>query len=211
MAGALQYEANSSEDGDSDTLTFPVSKKDSEARGTTRSVDCLCGRVPVCPSHYLHGYLRKLESWRGFMEIEEDIMPLFPNPQGRTMSKDEVVRFVRSVVIAYDQDADLSKYTGHTFRISGARYYAELGLDPITIGLHGRWSSNAIMTYLAEAPLSSIRRRLGVKQDVKTPVCFDATDMEHRNGLLDLVIERDELKMLDEEDSAGSEQEDENT
>ena len=204
LSGALQYEASANVEGDAITLTFPASKKDTEARGTTRTVDCLCGKVPVCPSHYLSNYLRKLESWREFMEIEEDLMPLFPNPEGRSLNKDEVVRYIRNVVVSYDHSADLERYTGHTFRITGARYYSDLGLDPITIGLHGRWSSNAIMTYLAEAPLSSIRKRLGVSshQDSKSQVCFDTTDMEHRNGLLGLVVERDEIKLLDEQEEA---------
>ena len=47
-------------------------------------------------------------------------------------------------------------------RITGARMLASLGLDPITIGLRSRWSSNAILTYLGEAPLVSVSRRLHI-------------------------------------------------
>ena len=35
-----------------------------------------------------------------------------------------------------------------------------LGLDPITVQLLGRWGSNAVLTYIAESPLSSLSDRL---------------------------------------------------
>ena len=60
---------------------------------------------------------------------------------------------------ASSQDA-LARITGHTFRITGARLLCSMGLDPVTVSIHGRWSSNAVLTYLAEAPLLSMKARL---------------------------------------------------
>ncbi|CAL1125710.1 unnamed protein product [Cladocopium goreaui] len=50
----------------------------------------------------------------------------------------------------------------HTFRITGARTLAALawlGLDAITIQLLGRWGSDAVLSYLAEAPLTNLCER----------------------------------------------------
>ena len=177
LSGALHYEAHSAPGGDSFSLLFPASKKDTEANGVTRSIDCLCDRFEVCPSHYLHGYLNRLRAWGEWKEIESDVLPLFPAPSGAAMSKDRVVSLVRDLVKLYEPEADLSRYTGHVFRITSARRYSELGLDPMTIGIHGRWTSNAIMTYLADAPLSSIRKAVRCPERRRT----EAEDML-RNG-----------------------------
>ena len=38
-------------------------------------------------------------------------------------------------------------------------------MDPLTIAIHGRWSSNAILTYLAEFPLQCMRVRMKPQLD----------------------------------------------
>jgi len=43
----------------------------------------------------------------------------------------------------------------HAMRLTGAQLLAVMGLDPIMIGMHGRWSSSAILSILAESPLLS--------------------------------------------------------
>ena len=40
-------------------------------------------------------------------------------------------------------------------------------MDPLTIAIHGRWSSNAILTYLAESPLQCMRARMNLQTDPK--------------------------------------------
>ena len=37
-----------------------------------------------------------------------------------------------------------------------------MGLDPITVGIRGRWSSTAILSYLSGTLLVSVSRRLTV-------------------------------------------------
>lgn len=163
IAGALQHEAHTLDNGSSVTLLLPASKKDPNANGVTRSLDCLCTQTALCPAHYLHGYLEKLSQLGDRLRIDNDTLPLFPNPLGSALTKKQVIDLIREVVAEYDPSVgidELKRYTGHTFRISGARYYADLGLDPMTIGIHGRWSSNAILTYLAEAPLASMNMKL---------------------------------------------------
>lgn len=209
LSGALQFEAHSLDDGSSVTLTFPASKCDSEARGVTRTVDCLCNQLPVCPSHYMHGYLIRLEKLGQQLGIDSDALPLFPTPQGFGLTKSQVVSVIRRVVAGYDPKQDLCKFSGHSFRISGAQFYSELGLDPVTIGIHGRWKSNAIMRYLSEAPLTSIRKRLGAPHDApdkREPVpanCFSEASAACRQDLLKLVVDSDIAKHQNKVDKSG--------
>ena len=43
---------------------------------------------------------------------------------------------------------DFSRYLGHSFRIGGASYYAELGYTDAQLRLMGRWGSNAFIKYI---------------------------------------------------------------
>lgn len=70
---------------------------------------------------------------------------------------------IRKVVKGYDlaiTDEALNRYSAHTFGITGARWYAKMGIDCTNIALHGRWSSSAVMAYLAEAPLTSLKAKM---------------------------------------------------
>lgn len=89
---------------------------------------------------------------------------LFPRADGTALTKDEVVVTLKNLVRAYGgrlvDEVGRDAISGHAFRITGARLLSSWGIDPITIGLHGRWSSSAIMSYIADSPLSTITDRL---------------------------------------------------
>ena len=162
VSGALQHELEVADDGSSCALRLPATKKDSAANGTYRSMDCACGINVFCVPHHLRRYVRRLEEFGNTLGIDSDILPLFPNPRGEALSKLQVIEVVRAVVRAYSPEtpeSEISKFTGHTFRVSGARWLSALGIDPVTVAIHGRWTS-AVMTYLAESPLQSLRARM---------------------------------------------------
>ena len=96
-------------------------------------------------------------------EVRPD-SPLFPDSHGNYCTKIGVVNTIRKAAeMAGMQVCDSEghhRLSGHTFRITGARYLSAAGLDPITIQLLGRWGSNVVLTYLAEAPLMSLNQRL---------------------------------------------------
>lgn len=144
---------------DSVTLSLPVSKTDWEAKGCTRSWSCLCDRGLPCPFHTLLQHCDLLDS-QGYASDS----PLFPSHGGGYCTKAGVVRMIRLAAQMAGmemQSADgVYRLSGHTFRITGARYLSAAGLDPITIQLLGRWGSNAVLTYLAEAPLMSMNHRI---------------------------------------------------
>ncbi len=144
---------------DSVTLCLPVSKTDWEAKGCKRTWSCICDRNMPCPFHVLRRHCEKLDR----ENIEPDT-PLFPDDSGSYCTKQGVVDTIRAASELAGKPAKDSSgnyiLSGHTFRITGARFLAANGLDPITIQLLGRWGSNAVLSYLAEAPLMSLTQRL---------------------------------------------------
>ena len=163
VSSALLHEFSVLDDGSSCQILLPVSKKDSCGRGTVRTLECMCDLGSICLPHYMAAYMRRLSALAFDLGKDSDDMPLFPNHKGQVLSKPQIVAVVRRVVLEYMPAASasvLSRYGGHTFRITGARWLSGLGLDPCTIAVHGRWTSSAIMTYLAEAPLESLTKRL---------------------------------------------------
>ena len=163
VAGALEYEFCVHEDGASCSFRLPATKKDTEARGVTRTVECWCDLELPCVAHYMQHYLTRLRAFGQKKGIDNDALPLFPDPEGKALSKYQVNTLIRNVVKKYDAsitEEALNRYSAHTFRITGARWYAKMGIDCTTIALHGRWSSSAVLSYLAEAPLSSLRAKM---------------------------------------------------
>lgn len=112
-----------------------------------------------CPFHILRRHCEKLDRKNADVDV-----PLFPDDAGSYCTKQGVVDTIRAASELAGQPAKDSSgnyiLSGHTFRITGARFLATNGLDPITIQLLGRWGSNAVLTYLAEAPLMSLTQRL---------------------------------------------------
>lgn len=186
-------------------FTFPVSKSDSEASGIRRSLGCLCAVTNHCPAHIAKTYLGALR--RHFvtkLKMQWDTLPLFPTADGTAMSKDSVVRFLVSVVKGYGgrvvDEVSRPCISGHTFRISGARLLAKLGLDVISISLHGRWSSSAVLRYIADTPLESLSQRLVSNK----PLCKELQALKNRVSELELgtLHARDESESAsDSEDS----------
>ena len=163
LSGALQHEMTVHDHGNLCTLLLPATKKDSEGRGVVRTVECMCNMGVVCPSHFLQKYLLQLKEFGEKMMLDSDVLPLFPNPNGNALKKAQVVSIIRDLVKEYMPEASediIMRHTGHTFRITGARHFSHLGMDPLTIAIHGRWTSSAILTYLADAPLQGMRSRM---------------------------------------------------
>ena len=159
ITGSLQHELSVEQDASSFSLLLPATKKDTFGVGTTRTIECFCDIGEFCLPHYLIQYQATLKTLADRLGEDSDEMPLFPNPLGSALTKAQVVAVLREIVTAYQPDCSqdmLARITGHTFRITGARLLCGMGLDPVTVSIHGRWSSNAVLTYLAEAPLLSM-------------------------------------------------------
>ena len=144
---------------------LPASKTDSKAKGTIRSLDCLCSITRFCPVHLASGYQERL--FGKFPERDgwhHDCLPLFPKMDGTPFEKAEIIDYMRVLIracgcLSKDQ-AGRWLHSGHCFRVTGARLWSFWGLDPITVGIHGRWSSSAILRYISESPLEPLASRV---------------------------------------------------
>lgn len=183
---------------DSVSLHLPVSKTDWAAKGCTRTWSCICDRDLPCPYHILRRYVDEVTS-----QQQCKSGPLFVSRSGTYCTKDGVVAVIRwaagkagQEVTNLDGEHLLS---GHTFRITGARFLSSIGLDAITIQLLGRWGSDAVLTYLAEAPLQGLANRIrplaqsSLKQEVRNQSDWRGNQLDERvkaRRLLELEKER---------------------
>ena len=67
-------------------------------------------------------------------------------------------------------EAGVRRFGGHTPRVTGAQALAALGIEVAKIQILARRSSDAIMRYVAEAPLATLRHDLGLTS--QTPHAF---------------------------------------
>ena len=106
-----------------------------------------------CPFHLLLAH-------RAFLVTISDQldpgMPIFPTMQKQMISKDVTVKCIVDVAGKLGLsilDADNAKrFGGHFFRVTGARWLAELGLPLVSVQLLVRWEGNVIRRYIVETP-----------------------------------------------------------
>lgn len=179
------------------TLNLPVSKVDWQAKGTRRTWSCICDLRARCPVHILKKYdveLRKAGHVHG---------PWIISNSGGRCEKTGIVDMIRQAVLLSGGGAKDATgnwmISGHTFRITGARTLCEWGLDPITVQLLGRWGSSAVLSYLAESPLSTFSARLlpNATSDDDRPLARRLA--EHNQEQFDSQDDRHERRVLREQ------------
>ena len=115
--------------------------------------------------------------------------PLFPHGEGNYCAKQAVVDSIRKAVDltggnSFDGNGRWAM-SGHTFRITGARMLSSMGLDLISIQLLGRWGSSAMLSYLAETPLTSMADRMcskALRHWVSAEASPPSGDLDNRAG-----------------------------
>ena len=119
--------------------TLPASKTDVRALGKVRRWECVCSGdfTRPCPFHAIVNQLEILRSSHG----GEGSSPLFPTISGGFVDKRHVVTSI---------------FGGHSLRVTGARLMAGMGISIVLIQLMARWSSEAVLRYVAEAPLQGM-------------------------------------------------------
>ena len=148
---------------------LPVSKTDVQARGTTRSLPCVCTpnspeSVILCPLHAAIALGKTVKAYFGAEYAENPDNPLFPNAQGKVLTKEGFILTIRSLLIALNiplqrlgPDGKLrDRFSEHVLRVSGAQFLARRGMQLICIQLLGRWGSAAILRYIQDAPLAQL-------------------------------------------------------
>ena len=141
---------------------LPVSKTDPRALAVTRSWGCLCTslQLGLCPYHLFVDYLQLLRANFGDgADLPRDF-PLFPDNEGRVVTKRAAVRGLEQVLTEVGcstvDPAGRKSYGGHSFRVSGSRFWTLHGLELFKLQIFARWGSNAILRYVTDIPLVTI-------------------------------------------------------
>ena len=153
---------------------LPCSKTDPWALGKTRTWDCVCdGSLDVpCAFHALARHCTYLD--QKFSSTPHDALPLFPVRTGSTVEKAMVVKLIEAAAsqlgLPLTSEDGRNIYGGHSLRVSGAQWLAQMAIPLPLIQLMARWASDVIAWYVAEVPLttiSSIYRRSGCNEDLQ--------------------------------------------
>ena len=158
---------------------LPASKTDPEAISVTREWGCLCSRnsTSPCPAHFA---LRHLELLRDRFCVDGRLpidLPVFPTLAGEPCSKEAVVRTFEALGsrcgLPVRDPLGRRSFGGHSARVSGARWLANMGLELLKIAVLARWASTVIVRYVSDAPLCTITsdcRKLAAGSDLDSVV-----------------------------------------
>ena len=111
-----------------------------------------------CPFHAAKDQLELLGNIFGCPV--DPSLPLFPDRAGMTVTKAAVVRSIETTIevmgLPIKSDTGGNLYGGHSFRVTGARRLAALGVEVAKIMILARWSSEAVFRYIRDAPLEHL-------------------------------------------------------
>ena len=143
-----------------ETFSLPASKTDPRAIGCTRTWGCVCDGTHSTPCAY-HAMRDQLAFLKlRFPDVPLDRLPLFPQGNGLTVAKTDVVKSICRVAELLGEpltdQLGRNRYGGHTLRVSGARRLARLAIPTATIMLLARWASLTILRYIQDAPLKGL-------------------------------------------------------
>ena len=172
---------------------LPASKNDQEAVGVARAHGCACsGSLASCPWHAAHFQLRRLRA-RFPERFDGDAphldLPLFPDAQGRVVTKDAMTATIRTAAeklgVRLDAADGSARVSGHSLRVSGAQGLARAGVDTWAIQLLGRWGSATVLEYVQAVPLelsSSWARAAAIRQSLDEKLTQQNLHLPVREG-----------------------------
>ncbi|CAK9008890.1 Hypothetical protein SCF082_LOCUS10063 [Durusdinium trenchii] len=135
---------------------LPSSKTDQAALGATRSHTCACSvhTIRLCPFHVLLEHLDRLP------DGPEQL--LFPAKDGLESTKkgwaDTFEAIAKRLQLPTVHDNGARAYTGHSARVTGARFMAMRNIELWRIQLFGRWGSDVFLHYIQDAPVAQLDR-----------------------------------------------------
>ena len=139
---------------------LPASKTDIAAEGVFRTWGCVGGKsmcdTPICPYHAIKEVIDHYKE----LNVYDPTLPMFGTAEFKTVSKKAMVAsFKITVGQALGADsAVICTIKGHTLRVAGSQQLAKRNMNLYLIQLMGRWGSDSIKRYVAEAPLDSITK-----------------------------------------------------
>ena len=135
----------------------------------TRTLGCMCGHSALpCPYHLARSVTQSTRSYAGNAGLtceECNTLPLFHDGMGCSPSKAGMVatfeHLAQQCGLPLCSTDGARLYEGHTARVAGAQALSSAGADVSKIRIFARHSGEAILRYVAESPLSSLRHELG--------------------------------------------------
>jgi hypothetical protein len=165
-ANALKSAWSFNHDSAEITWLLPSGKSDHLALGTRRTWGCLCA-IPGfgCPYHIALEHWVWLSSSMVASPLVDS--PLFPAVGGGAASKVAVVLTFEALGVMIGQpllsETGIRLFGGHSPRATGAQLLAAAGVDISKVRILARHSGDAILRYVADAPLRSLRSDLGIR------------------------------------------------
>ena len=186
------------------TWFLPASKTDPRGLGKTRSWGCVCnvGEREPCPYHSMvkHHKDSLLHFGRKATTASPVELPVgltvFPTLNGGVVAKEAMVSTINEIAKRCGHDITnidgTKKFTGHFYRVLGARHMASKGIQITVIQLMARWQSDVVLRYVRDAPLETITQeyRTGcVEQNLQKLIeNFNAQSRESLDSILKLSI-----------------------
>ena len=125
-------------------------------------------------------------------------LPLFPDRAGLTVSKAAVVKTIEATIEAMGlplkNDMGGNLYGGHSFRVTGARRLAALGVEVAKIMILARWSSEAVFRYIKDAPLTNLPAEVAALEEQE--------DLRNKIGVLSGELASMQGRIAENEDRA---------
>jgi hypothetical protein len=165
-ANALRSAWSFNHDSAELTWLLPSGKSDHLALGTRRTWGCLCA-IPGfgCPYHIAMEHWDWLSSTMVVSHLVDS--PLFPAVGGGAASKVSVVLTFEALGAMIGQplvgETGIRLFGGHSPRVTGAQLLAAAGVEISKVRILARHSGDAILRYVADAPLRSLRSDLGLR------------------------------------------------
>ena len=142
------------EDEQKVTWRLPSSKTDQAALGALRSHTCSCTihTSGLCPYHVMREHLSLIpdhpDQW------------VFPTASNAAASKrgwaDTFEVLAARLGLPTQHSNGARAYTGHSARVTGARFMASHNIELWRIQLFGRWGSDVLIHYIQDAPLAQL-------------------------------------------------------
>eukprot|EP00971_Amphidinium_carterae_P021215 418806-Amphidinium_carterae.1 len=89
-----------------------------------------------------------------------DMLPLFPTTSGSVCTKLAMADSIQAMASLTGEELTdeegRRRFTGHTFRVTGAQHLARVGVPLHLIQLQARWALDSIMRYVRTAPLQNL-------------------------------------------------------
>ena len=140
------------------TIDLPTSKTEPKGKGAKRTWGCTCqGKVDEpCP----YCALETVVEWHYLKKKGLDTY-LFCDISGNACKNNKMIESLNASAAKAEGPTNL---TGHSFRVTGARFLAAMNLSILMIQLLGRWDSGVILKYITDSLCLRLRKRSSMRR-----------------------------------------------